>query len=594
MAALLLMYHQISNNCKDPWGLCVSPKNFSEQMQVLRKYGNPLPLNLLVDAHQDCANLKNYIAVTFDDGYLDNLTIAKPILEKHNIPATVFVCTIAVGRNQEFWWDQLALTVLQPQKMLPKRLKIVVSGKRLAWDLPDNTTLKGSTSFLCAIRDVLIKLPSDAQEEAMHQIRDWAAISDAARPAYRTLGPDDLLKLATGGLVTIGAHTVSHPLLSAHAIDVQEKEILQSRAFLEELLCHAIDQFAYPYGDYDQRAVSILRKAGFACACTTMARASTLRDSIYELPRLAVGDWNGEKFHEILYSCLRGPSQDNSQKHPEWRTAVADRDGEIADLAHALAEREREINELRGSTSWRITLPMRVVGRPLRRVSAALRKRPPHAAATVQRARFGKIDRVTPIHIWGDSPIDRYYIEGFLQRHAEDIRGHVLEFYDRMYTVRIGGNRVIRSDVLNIEPDNPHSTFVGDLAAANDLPTETFDCIIMTQVLSYVYDLKSAIRTVHRVLKKGGIVLATMPGITPFHKLPWPWMWTFTTASAERLFEECFPAKQTTVESNGNVLAAIAFLHGLAPQELSSEELDHQDSSYPVILTVRALKPSVE
>jgi peptidoglycan/xylan/chitin deacetylase (PgdA/CDA1 family)/SAM-dependent methyltransferase len=604
MAALLLMYHRISDTRPDPWGLCVSPARLAEQMAVLRKYGNPRPLSRVLDAHRDNANLTNYVAVTFDDGYLDNLTAAKPVLEQHDIPATVFVCTNAVGRNKEFWWDQLALAILEPTKALSSRLRLRVDARHLAWDWPNGILqpnhgapedVDASTNrraVLCAIRDALMELPHSAQEEAMRQIRECTGISDAARAAFRTLGPDDLLSLANNGLVTIGAHTASHPLLSAHAIDVQAQEILQSRTFLQNLLGRGIDQFAYPYGDYDQRTVEILRKEGFACACTTTQRALTLRDSIYELPRLAVQDWNGERFHEILHSSLRDPSRGHAQECSEWKRAVADRDGQIANLASALAEREKEVTALRRSTSWRITTPLRMAGGQLRRVSAALGKRPRGAVAPAASVRFGKFDRVTPIAVWGAAPLDRYYIEDFLQRHAQDIRGHVLEFHDRSYTLRFGGSRVTRSDVMNIELNNPNSTFVGDLAGVNDLPTEAFDCVILTQVLSSVYGLQAAIRTLHRVLKKGGVVLATMPGITPFHSMPWPWMWTFTASSAERLFAECFPIERIGIEAHGNVLAAIAFLHGLSPQELSSAELNHHDAAYPVILTVRAVKPT--
>jgi SAM-dependent methyltransferase len=207
--------------------------------------------------------------------------------------------------------------------------------------------------------------------------------------------------------------------------------------------------------------------------------------------------------------------------------------------------------------------------------------------------RLGSLRRLAPISpSWGARgvPIDRYYIEGFLERHAGDIRGRVLECYDGCYTKRFGGGRVTRGDVLNVEPDNSNSTFVGDLAGINDLPTGAFDCVIVTQVLHCIYDLKAAIATLHRILKPGGVILATVPGITPLHTDPWPCMWTLTTISAERLFREFFSGNGTSVESHGNVLAAIAFLHGLACGELREAELDHNDPLYVVTIAIRAVK----
>jgi SAM-dependent methyltransferase len=207
---------------------------------------------------------------------------------------------------------------------------------------------------------------------------------------------------------------------------------------------------------------------------------------------------------------------------------------------------------------------------------------------------FGGLRRVAPISPGGGSrgtPIDRYYIEGFLERHAADIHGRVLEFCEKAYAARFGAERVTRSDVLSIESNNPNSTFIGDLAGINDLPNDAFDCIIVTQVFQYVYDLRAAVATLRRIAKPGGVILATMPGITPVHIDPWPWTWTMTTVSAERLFREAFPDGNTAVESHGNVLAAIAFLHGLACEEFNRAELDYHDPSYAVTIAVRAVKP---
>ncbi len=211
--------------------------------------------------------------------------------------------------------------------------------------------------------------------------------------------------------------------------------------------------------------------------------------------------------------------------------------------------------------------------------------------------RFGSLRRVTPIsREFGfdrGQPIDRYYIEQFLARCADDVCGRVLEIGDDAYTRQFGGDRVIRRDVLHVSAADPLATFVGDLTHADHLPSNAFDCFILTQTLHLVYDVRAALRTIYRVVKPGGVVLATLPGISQISNDQWAdyWCWSLTVLSAQRLFEEFFPTTHVKVEAYGNVLAATAFLHGLAATELRQAELDYCDRAYEVLITVRALKP---
>ena len=134
-------------------------------------------------------------------------------------------------------------------------------------------------------------------------------------------------------------------------------------------------------------------------------------------------------------------------------------------------------------------------------------KRFPTCRPPVGWVNFGSFRRVTPISAdWGISrghPIDRYYIESFLREHGADIRGRVLEVADNNYTVQFGGDRVTKSDILHATPDNPGATFVGDLATADNLPSQAFDCVILTQVMQYIYDDRAAVRNLWRILKPG-------------------------------------------------------------------------------------------
>ncbi len=211
--------------------------------------------------------------------------------------------------------------------------------------------------------------------------------------------------------------------------------------------------------------------------------------------------------------------------------------------------------------------------------------------------RFGSLRRLTPISFeFGydrGQPVDRYYIERFLARQARDIQGRVLEIGDNSYTQRFGGSRVTASDILDVTKSAPQATIVADLTRADHVPSNTFDCIILTQTLHLIYEVRSAIQTLYRILKPGGILLATFPGISPISRDEWrdSWYWAFTSRSARRLFEEAFPAEAVRVEAYGNVLAAISFLHGLPAEELRQKELHHNDAYYEVLIALRAVKP---
>jgi glycosyltransferase involved in cell wall biosynthesis len=214
------------------------------------------------------------------------------------------------------------------------------------------------------------------------------------------------------------------------------------------------------------------------------------------------------------------------------------------------------------------------------------------------RVRFGSLRRLTPVSRrfgWdrGGLPVDRYYIERFLEQNARDIAGHVLEVRDDAYTRKFGGSKVTRVDVLHPTTDNEKATIVADLTSADHVPGDTFDCIVLTQVLPFVPDVQAAVRTLHRILRPGGIVLATVPGISQIVRYDmdrWGDYWRFTSLSARRLFECGFPEGEVRVEAHGNVLAATAFLQGLSSRDLRPKELDYRDPDYEVLITVRAVK----
>jgi len=239
-----------------------------------------------------------------------------------------------------------------------------------------------------------------------------------------------------------------------------------------------------------------------------------------------------------------------------------------------------------------LIIARRYLSRETRRRLARLAVWPP-----VGWVRFGSLRRLKPISSnFGNSrglEIDRYYIEKFLAEFSTDVRRHVLEIKHNTYTVRYGGEHVTKSDVLHPVEGNPDATIVADLTKADHIPSDTFDAIIFTQTLQFIYDIRSTVATLHRILKPGGVLLVTASGMSQlslgdFDK--WGEYWRFTSQSAQLLFEDVFSAGNITVRSYGNVLAAISFLEGLAVEDLKKRELDAVDRSYEILIAIRAVK----
>ncbi|GEO11381.1 methyltransferase domain-containing protein [Segetibacter aerophilus] len=215
----------------------------------------------------------------------------------------------------------------------------------------------------------------------------------------------------------------------------------------------------------------------------------------------------------------------------------------------------------------------------------------------VGKVNFGDLRRLEPLtRSFGydrGRPIDRYYINKFLTQYSTDIAGHVVEIGDDRYIKRFGGNRVTQSDVLDQDHPDSTPTIIADLANADHIPTDKFDCIIVIQTLQFIYDVHAAVRTLHRILKPGGVVLASLPSLSPICRYDmdrWGDYWRFTSAAVQRIFGDIFGSGNITVEAYGNVLVSTAFLQGMAAEDLTPEELDFKDRDFESLITVRAVE----
>lgn len=208
----------------------------------------------------------------------------------------------------------------------------------------------------------------------------------------------------------------------------------------------------------------------------------------------------------------------------------------------------------------------------------------------------GDFNRLTPFSAdFGfdrGGAIDRFYIESFLEENRERIKGRVLEIGDNVYTVKFGGNKIIHSDILHVDSGNRRATYIGDITDIPEIPSGIFDCIILTQTLHLIYDFTSALRTCYRILKPGGCLLLTVPGISRIDAGEWRdyWLWSFTDTSIRRLMAETFNGSAVKVNTYGNVYAAAAFLYGMGLPEFRKDCLLETDPGFQVVISATAIK----
>ena len=287
---IVLAYHRVTVVPSDPHQLAVTPDNFRAHMQYLRRHCRCARLE------EDWSKLREpAVVVTFDDGYADNLHHALPILAEAGVPATFFISIGNLGTRDEFWSDELERLVLgEGDRPASFTLQDPEHGGR--W-------ISASREQRLALHDglhgLMLKIRSERREDWLDQLRRWARVERAAREAYRALTREELQALAASGLVTVGAHGLTHTPLAALDEEEQRREIVQSRRQLEELLGREVVAFSYPFGgrrQYDRTTRRLCREAGFRRAVTSLPGQVHRWTDPLQMPRQMVRNWDGETF----------------------------------------------------------------------------------------------------------------------------------------------------------------------------------------------------------------------------------------------------------------------------------------------------------
>ncbi|MEE3850229.1 polysaccharide deacetylase family protein [Gordonia sp. LSe1-13] len=309
----VLMYHRICAEVCDPWAICVTPEAFAEQMAVLADARAAVDLGAFTD---DTAYTRagRQIAVTFDDGYVDNMTAALPVLERYEIPATLFLVGRAVGRTREFWWDAVDRAVLH-DAALPEVLHFPFgSGPQTytlheaagatvtnaGWRADGHDRPTPRQRLFRTLWDAIVVLEPAEQDAAVDHLLAWAGRPVEAPAARRPMDAEQFARFAAHPLITVGSHTLDHASLTDLTPEMQTEQIVEGHRRVAELADSRVTRFSYPFGRFDRSAIRTVGELGVELACTSVPLPATLADDRRVLPRLHATDMDGDRFARWL------------------------------------------------------------------------------------------------------------------------------------------------------------------------------------------------------------------------------------------------------------------------------------------------------
>jgi peptidoglycan/xylan/chitin deacetylase (PgdA/CDA1 family) len=277
--------------------LCVTPEHFVEHLEVLQQFRRIALSRVEPSGFPLFGALE--VAITFDDGYSDNLKVAAPLLRLYDTPATFFIATGYIDGTAEYWWDELERIVFEGAHV-PPSFTAIAGGENFSWQIPAGYGRGETYNFLY---EQLQPLADETRRSLLDLLADRCGPVPEAHANRRPMTFEELRSLAAERLFEIGAHTIRHPLLSARPIEEQYSEIRGSKDFLEQQLDWPIQSFSYPYGGrqhYLPATVAAVRECGFVRACTTGGYPVRRQDGPFEISRVNVTDMDGDAFLKLL------------------------------------------------------------------------------------------------------------------------------------------------------------------------------------------------------------------------------------------------------------------------------------------------------
>jgi peptidoglycan/xylan/chitin deacetylase (PgdA/CDA1 family) len=304
--AMILGYHRIADVNSDPYGMTVSPQNFARHLEAISRYAQPISLPCLIRGLKENNLPRSAVAITIDDGYADVLYEAKPLLQRYQIPATVFMTTGDLG--EEFWWNKLERIIFSAA-ILPRSLSLTVSDWNFDWQAAEgrqvnHLEMTSKQDLLQSLYHRLLPLSSAQQGAIIDQLRSRLADQLDDPPCVPVLTVDELIELAAGDEIEIGSHTVTHPQLAGQPTLSQQQEVERSKVYLETILRRPVTSFSYPNGSYSESTKAMVAEAGYDYACASYQDVVWQQSDLFQLPRFWPADWNGERFSHWLRQWL--------------------------------------------------------------------------------------------------------------------------------------------------------------------------------------------------------------------------------------------------------------------------------------------------
>ena len=293
---IILVYHRVTDLPSDPEMLAVSPEKFRNHIEYLKQRFH------IVRFEEDWSGLKEpAVVITFDDGYADNALEALPILEQLGVPATFFISTGHIGTSKEFWWHRLEAMLLQDGEF-PSSFTLDDARYGRTWNTGSSEQRKALYNTLSGL---MLKITPERREGWLNQLKKWTGPGNEVKNIHRSMSRAEIKTLAASPWATIGAHTVTHSVLSALSEEQQRKEIFTSKKDLEEMAGKEITTFSYPFGrkiDYDRISVRLCREAGFVKAASNFPGQIHRWTDPFQLPRHLVRNWDIDTLTDQIQS----------------------------------------------------------------------------------------------------------------------------------------------------------------------------------------------------------------------------------------------------------------------------------------------------
>ncbi len=303
--AVILLYHRVTHLKTDPQLLSVTPENFNDHVTILKKKYNLLNIDEFTEIiiHQKKFP-PHAVVITFDDGYLDNLYEAIPILESLQAQALFYITTSNINTKNELWWDELERIFLLDNNLPPS---ITIETRKNKYQFPSATPKEKQKAY-DTLHPILKFTSIPERNKTLDHLRSLAGLPTEGRPTHRMLTTEELKKMSKSSAAVIGAHTVNHPALAALNYDEQLTEIKLSKKFLEKTLDQKIDHFSYPFGgkkDYNKNSIEACNECGFKIVCANYYNQVHSWTDLFQLPRMLVRNWNKQIFEQRMENFFR-------------------------------------------------------------------------------------------------------------------------------------------------------------------------------------------------------------------------------------------------------------------------------------------------